>query len=97
VLAAAGYPDDPRRGDAIAGLDEAAATGDALVFHAGTTRSADGTYRTAGGRVLAVVARGSDLAEASSLADRAADTVRFDGRQRRRDIGRAPAATGAAR
>jgi phosphoribosylamine--glycine ligase len=97
VLAAAGYPDDPRRGDAIAGLDEAAATGDALVFHAGTTRSADGTYRTAGGRVLAVVARGSDLAEASSLADRAADTVRFDGRQRRRDIGRAPATTGAAR
>jgi phosphoribosylamine--glycine ligase len=96
VLAAAGYPDTPRRGDAIAGLDEAATPG-ALVFHAGTTRAADGTYRTAGGRVLTVVARGTDLAEASTLADRAADAVRFDGRQRRHDIGRTPAAAGATR
>src|SRR6185503_14720621 len=47
VLAAAGYPESPRRGDAIDGLTDAA-TG-ALVFHAGTALDADGTFRTAGG------------------------------------------------
>ena len=68
VLAAAGYPDAPRRGDAIEGLADAAATG-ALVFHAGTARDADGTVRTAGGRVLTVVGRGTDLAAARAAAD----------------------------
>jgi phosphoribosylamine--glycine ligase len=88
VLAAAGYPEGPRRGDRIDGLDDAAASG-ALVFHAGTTSDpADGGWRTAGGRVLTVVARGADLAEAAGAADRAADAITFDGMQRRRDIGR---------
>ncbi len=87
VLAAAGYPDAPRRGDAISGLDEAAADG-ALVFHAGTTRDPDGTVRTHGGRVLAVVGRGPDLASAAAVADAAADRIRFAGVQRRHDIAR---------
>jgi phosphoribosylamine--glycine ligase len=87
VLASAGYPDAPRRGDPITGLDEAATVG-ALVFHAGTARDPDGTYRSAGGRVLTVVARGADLAEAARSADRAADAIAFDGSQRRRDIAR---------
>ena len=59
----------------------------ALVFHAGTDRAPDGGYRTAGGRVLTVVGRGADLDAARRAADDAADTVAFDGLQRRHDIG----------
>jgi len=97
VLAAAGYPEDPRRGDRITGLDAAAAD-EALVFHAGTTLGDDG-YRTAGGRVLTVVGRGPDLERARAQAERAADAIAFDGVQRRHDIGvdAAPALTGAGR
>jgi phosphoribosylamine--glycine ligase len=86
VLAAAGYPEAARSGDAIEGLHAARAAG-ALVFHAGTTRDADGGYRTAGGRVLTVVGRGPDLEAARVAAEAAADRVSFDGMQRRRDIG----------
>jgi len=85
VLAAASYPGTPRRGDAIDGLDAAAATG-ALVFHAGTTRDAAGAWRTNGGRVLTIVGRGTDLAAARAVAERAADTVAWSGMQRRGDI-----------
>jgi phosphoribosylamine--glycine ligase len=86
VLAAAGYPDAPRRGDAIAGLDEASAAG-ALIFHAGTKRAADGGFETDGGRVLTVVGQGMGLAVARRAAERAADLVSWEGMQRRRDIG----------
>jgi phosphoribosylamine--glycine ligase len=89
VLAAAGYPERPRTGDPIDGLEAASATG-ALVFHAGTTRDADGTIRTAGGRVLAVVGRGADLSAAREHATAAADHIAAPGLQRRRDIGREP-------
>jgi phosphoribosylamine---glycine ligase len=86
VLAAAGYPDAPRRGDPIEGLGEAAASG-ALIFHAGTTRDPDGTVRTAGGRVLSVVGRGPDLATARTVAETAADRIHAAGIQYRTDIG----------
>lgn len=86
VLAAQGYPDTPRRGDPIAGLEAAAALG-ALVFHAGTNGRPDGSYGTNGGRVLTVVGRGPDLAAARDVAERAADAISWDGLQRRRDIG----------
>ena len=86
VLAAAGYPEQPQSGDAIEGVDAAAATG-ALVFHAGTRRDADGTVRTAGGRVLSVVGRGPDLESARMAAVAAADRIRAAGLQRRGDIG----------
>ena len=85
VLAAAGYPDRPRRGDAIDGLAAASATG-ALVFHAGTTTDEEGIVRTSGGRVLAVVGRGRDLAAAREQAERAAEAITWDGLQRRHDI-----------
>jgi phosphoribosylamine--glycine ligase len=91
VLASAGYPEHPRTGDPIDGLDEAATAG-ALVFHAGTTRDADGTFRTAGGRVLAVVGRGPDLAAASAAANSGADRITAPGLQRRHDIAREPMA-----
>ncbi len=86
VLAAAGYPDAPSRGDVIDGLAEAAATG-ALIFHAGTSEDADGTIRTAGGRVLTVVGRGRDLVDARRAATDAADRIGAAGLQRRHDIG----------
>ncbi len=86
VLAAAGYPDAPRPDDPIDGLANAAATG-ALVFHAGTSRDADGIVRTAGGRVLTVVGRGPDLASAQAAATDAADRIHAPGLQRRHDIG----------
>ena len=92
VLAAAGYPEAPRAGDRIDGLAEAAASG-ALVFHAGTTRDADGAIRTAGGRVLTVVGRGPDIDAARTAATAAADLIHAPGLQHRTDIGAAVADT----
>jgi phosphoribosylamine--glycine ligase len=85
VLASAGYPESPRSGDPIGGLD---AVADAIeVTHAGTRRRAeDGAIVTAGGRVLNVTALGADAAQARSAAYAAADLIDFDGRQLRRDI-----------
>ena len=87
VLAAAGYPDTPQRGQSITGLDQAVALG-CLVFHAGTlARPSGGGYATNGGRVLTVVGRGVDLASARALAEQGADAIAWDGLQRRHDIG----------
>jgi phosphoribosylamine--glycine ligase len=85
VLAAHGYPASPRTGDVITGLEEAAATG-AELYHAGTAPGPDGTIVTAGGRVLAVSARGDDVEDARAKAYAAADLIRFEGKQMRRDI-----------
>ena len=85
VLAAKGYPGDPRRGDPIAGLDEAESRG-ALLFHAGTVGRPQGGYGTNGGRVLTVVGRGRDLPAARAAAEHAADAITWDGLQRRHDI-----------
>ena len=77
VLAAHGYPASPRSGDVISGLDEAAATG-AEIYHAGTAPGPGGTVVTAGGRVLAVSARGDGVADArrTGVRGRRADRVR---------------------
>jgi len=91
VMASRGYPASSSSGDPIDGLDAAAASG-ALVFHAGTRRSSAGEWETNGGRVLAVVGRGADLAAAREAAEDAAGSVTFAGAQRRHDIG-VPAAT----
>jgi phosphoribosylamine--glycine ligase len=85
VLAAKGYPGDPRRGDPIDGLDVAAGAG-ALVFHAGTVGRPGGGFGTNGGRVMTVVGRGADLGTARAAAERAADAIAWDGMQRRHDI-----------
>ena len=86
VLAARGYPLAPRRGDRIDGVGVAGGQG-ALVFHAGTAAlGPDGGWATSGGRVLTVVGRGADLAQARAAAERAADTIHWDGVHRRRDI-----------
>jgi phosphoribosylamine--glycine ligase len=97
VLAAAGYPGTPKRGHPIEGLEAAVATG-ALVFHAGTVARPGGGYGTNGGRVITVVGRGIGVAQARDAAERAADTIRWDGLQRRHDIGSdLPIPAGAAR
>lgn len=85
VLAAADYPGTPRVGDTITGLDEATAAG-CQVLHAGTA-ARDGAIVTAGGRVLAVAARATDVAAARAKAYTGVDLIHFDGRQVRRDIG----------
>lgn len=86
VLASAGYPESSDPGRVIHGLDVAEQVPGALVFHAGTARR-DGQVVTAGGRVLTVVGRGPTHREAIDVAYRAAEQIRFEGMQFRRDIG----------
>jgi phosphoribosylamine--glycine ligase len=85
VLASAGYPDEPRTGDMIDGLDEAAKR-PGKVFHA-ATKSAGGRVLTAGGRVLCAVGLGDGVAAAQRAAYDLVDCIRWDGMQCRRDIG----------
>lgn len=87
VLAAAGYPGTPVQGTPIEGLELLVSRPDVKVFHA-ATRERDGTLVTAGGRVLTVTARGASFAEAARRCNEAAASIRFEGCQRRRDIGR---------
>ncbi|MBA4265737.1 MAG: phosphoribosylamine--glycine ligase [Comamonadaceae bacterium] len=84
VLAAAGYPLSPRKGDAISGLPSDA--DDAMVFHAGTSENGTGVS-VSGGRVLCVTALGDTLADAQRKAYGLVDSIHFDGMQCRRDIG----------
>lgn len=84
VLAAAGYPMNPRKGDVVTGLpaDEA----DRMVFHAGTA-DANGAVVVSGGRVLCVTALADTVAAAQQKAYGVVDGIRFDDMQCRRDIG----------
>ncbi|QXL84632.1 phosphoribosylamine--glycine ligase [Comamonas sp. NLF-1-9] len=84
VLAAAGYPDSPRKGDAITGLP--LEQDDAMVFHAGTQLE-DGTLRTSGGRVLCVTALADSVRQAQQRAYEVVRGIHFDGAQYRKDIG----------
>ena len=84
VLAAAGYPEEPRKGDAIEGVPKPME--DCRVFHAGT-RLEGGRVLTNGGRVLCVTALGDSIRMARTRAYEAVDRIRFDGMQYRRDIG----------
>jgi phosphoribosylamine--glycine ligase len=87
VMASEGYPASPRTGDAIEGLEAAAALKDVLVFHAGTRRGDDGIVRTSGGRVLTVVGLGADLEVARRRAYEGVSRIRWRGEQHRSDIG----------
>jgi phosphoribosylamine--glycine ligase len=84
VLAAAGYPDRPRSGDVISGLD--AALLDCKVFHAGTALDG-GRVVSNGGRVLCVTALGETVRQAQQTAYAAISAIHFDGMQFRKDIG----------
>jgi phosphoribosylamine--glycine ligase len=87
VMASAGYPGSYEKGFAITGLEEAASLEEVLIFQAGTRRDAEGHLVTDGGRVLAVAARGADLATALERAYAATEHIHFEGAQYRRDIG----------
>jgi len=84
VMAAHGYPESPRKGDAITGLPQDA--DDAVVFHAGT-QLADGVVSVTGGRVLCVTVLGDSVKQAQQRAYDVARGIHFDGAQYRRDIG----------
>jgi len=84
VLAAAHYPEAPRKGDVISGLQ--ARGEDFHVFHAGTTL-ADDQVVTAGGRVLCVTALGDSIKMARARAYQVVDRISFAGMQYRTDIG----------
>jgi phosphoribosylamine--glycine ligase len=84
VMAAAGYPLDPRKGDTVTGLPKD--LNDAMVFHAGTTEK-DGQILTSGGRVLCVTALADSVKQAQQKAYQAAIPIAFEGMQMRQDIG----------
>jgi phosphoribosylamine--glycine ligase len=87
VLAAHGYPDNPRKGDVIRGLPDSQVAGeDYHVFHAGTALDGAKTV-TGGGRVLCVTALGHSVRTAQKRAYEIAAQISFDGMQMRRDIG----------
>ena len=84
VVAAHGYPEEPRKGDRIEGLPKP--TEDCRVFHAGTKLEGK-TPVSNGGRVLCVTALGHSVRSAATRAYEAIDRIRFDGMQYRKDIG----------
>ncbi|HEX2199234.1 MAG TPA: phosphoribosylamine--glycine ligase [Burkholderiales bacterium] len=84
VLASHGYPDEPRKGDAIGALPKA--SDDCRIFHAGT-RLEGKSLLTSGGRVLCVTAMGDSVRMARTRAYEVVDKVRFDGMHYRKDIG----------
>jgi len=84
ILASGGYPASYPKGIAISGLDDEQEG--TIVFHAGTSRDADGTWRTNGGRVLGVVGLGADIAAARAKAYARAESIAFEGKHNRTDI-----------
>jgi phosphoribosylamine--glycine ligase len=84
VMAAAGYPLNPRKGDVINGLPKDQDV--AMVFHAGTTEK-EGQILTSGGRVLCVTALADSVKQAQQKAYQTASPIAFDGMQMRQDIG----------
>jgi phosphoribosylamine--glycine ligase len=91
VLAAAGYPDVPRTGQLIDGLDRAREHAGVAIFHAGTALDESYSLVVAGGRVLDVVALGTDLADARRRAYEAIEDIDFEGMRFRDDIAQAAA------
>ncbi len=85
VMASGGYPLKYETGFPVSGLDAARETG-AVVFHAGTKKE-DGIYKTAGGRVLGVTAKGETAAQAARRAYEAVSKISFQNMHYRRDIG----------
>ena len=88
VLASAGYPGSYETGVTIKGLDQVSANDDLQIFHAGTSRAADRTFVTSGGRVLGVTAAAATLEQALANCYGAVAKIDWQGMQHRRDIGR---------
>jgi phosphoribosylamine--glycine ligase len=86
VLASEGYPESSSEGDEIVGLDEVAGMPGVRVYHAATRLEEDGSFYTAGGRVLNVVGTGDSIMEARARAYAAVELIHFPGMQYRTDI-----------
>jgi len=93
VLASRGYPERAESDRVIRGIDKAEAIPGVSVYHAGTALR-DSELVTAGGRVLTVVGRGANFADAVARAYAGVLQISFDGMQYRRDIGRKALAEG---
>ena len=87
VMAARPYPDTPRTGDVISGLDDSAGDPPVKVFHAGTALDADGNVVSAGGRVLCVAALGASVREAQRNAYARVESIGWAHEFHRGDIG----------
>ncbi len=87
IMASGGYPVSYKSGYAMTGIDDANVLPDTYVYHAGS-KLMDGNIVTAGGRVLGVTAKASDLQTALQKAYRAVDCIHFTDAHYRRDIGR---------
>ena len=85
-MSSGGYPDTPKTGDVITGLDDASRIPDTRVFHSGTKLSSDGATITSGGRVLAVTSIGTSMQEARETAYKAVKTIHFNDMHYRTDI-----------
>ncbi|MEU2201856.1 phosphoribosylamine--glycine ligase [Isoptericola sp. NPDC019482] len=85
VVASQGYPESPRKGDAITGIADAEALDGVHVLHAGTA-VVDGALVSAGGRVLSVVGRGTDLAAARAASYAGVAKIALEGSHHRSDI-----------
>jgi phosphoribosylamine--glycine ligase len=88
VLASAGYPGSYETGSVINGLDHVVTNNELQIFHAGTSRAADGGLVTSGGRVLGITAAAANLSGALTSCYAAVDRINWKGMQYRRDIGR---------
>lgn len=86
VIAAAGYPEAPRGGDAITGIEAAAAVDGVEILHAGTRHDSAGSLVSGGGRVLSVTAVGDDLEQARSRAYDGVGRIGLEGSHHRTDI-----------
>jgi phosphoribosylamine--glycine ligase len=85
VLASRGYPDNPEKGAPIVVPDSF--PDGVTIFHAGTSRGGDGILRVHGGRVLTATAVGASFTEAQRLSRAAAESIQYEGKVLRRDIG----------
>jgi len=86
VMASKGYPGPPETGKEIHGLEEVAKMEKVVVFHAGTVKE-NGIWKTAGGRVLGVTAKGKDIPDARSQVYEAVAKISWEGEHHRTDIG----------
>lgn len=84
VLTSGGYPGDYEKGKVMTGMEDVT---ESILFHAGTALNANGQVVTAGGRVICVTSYGQNRDEALALSMKGAQTIQFEGKYYRRDIG----------